>query len=219
MDQKGRTKTMGLLTKLRAPRRSQSMFLKATTLPKRTLPPPEAGFTLIEIIVVTVLISVLAAIAVPGWLGFVQRQRVNTVRDEIFILLQRAQDEAKRRKLSRRVEFDPTSDPPRYAVYEPGSTAATAPPSAFQNLGAERGLGSGEVLLSVTGRDDSVPLRSITFDYQGAVEYVDDASVDFDDLENFKVVVTTPNGDDKRCVKVRTLLGALVQQSNDDCDN
>ncbi|NEP29368.1 prepilin-type N-terminal cleavage/methylation domain-containing protein, partial [Moorena sp. SIO3I6] len=63
-------------------------------------PNKDAGFTLLELIVVILLVGILSAIAAPSWLAFVNRQRVNKVNERVLSAIQEAQREAKKKKLS-----------------------------------------------------------------------------------------------------------------------
>ena len=57
--------------------------------------PKDQGFTLIEVLVVFFMVSILAAVAAPGWLAFVRNQRLNKANDLLFAALQEAQQEAR----------------------------------------------------------------------------------------------------------------------------
>ncbi|MEG3887027.1 prepilin-type N-terminal cleavage/methylation domain-containing protein, partial [Microcoleus sp. herbarium19] len=70
----------------------QSCDAKATpNFPKTRAIKGDKGYTLIELLVVVILLGVLASIAAPGWLGFINRQRVRTVNDRVFQSLRLAQ--------------------------------------------------------------------------------------------------------------------------------
>lgn len=60
----------------------------------------DSGFTIIEKLMVIVVLNILCAIAVPGWLGFMNSQQVNVANDRIYWCFQKAKSEARRDKLT-----------------------------------------------------------------------------------------------------------------------
>lgn len=57
------------------------------------------GFTLIETMVAIAVLGILAAIAAPGWMGFVQQRRLSAATDQVYQTLKISQSEAKRFKI------------------------------------------------------------------------------------------------------------------------
>jgi len=188
-----------------------------------------AGFTLIELIVVVLMIAVLSAIAAPGWLAFVNRQRVAKVNDGIFVALQQAQREAKRTKKSYSVSFKTDSDQLKVAVYPEGTT--TFP---WKPLNEGLDIKAGQVILcsnidttaNTTGSvscdlssDDEK--RTIEFDYQGNLAKVAGNSPD----TNIGVTAAIPQSTGgtqpieatARCVIVKTIIGSMVTEQGDNC--
>lgn len=54
----------------------------------------QGGFTLLETIVVVAMIALVAVIALPSWLRFLDQRRVNMTQDMIYQALRRTQQEA-----------------------------------------------------------------------------------------------------------------------------
>lgn len=207
------------------PIRQILLDLSKTTLPYQPSRSPsgsdaEAGFTLIEVIVIIVIISVLAAIAGPSWLGFLRQRQATAVRDEIFSALQTAQSEAKRTNLSRTVEFNASSpSAAEFKVYNPTLPGAASAP--FTQLGRDRGVEPGQVEISLPNN-----LRSITFDYQGVPDYVTSTTnTQVEDLPATDAIFTvtvspaeTSTDSQKRCVIIQTLLGGMRAASGSECN-
>lgn len=172
----------------------------------------EGGYTLIEVIVVVMIISALAAIAAPGWLSFVNRQRINGLGGEVYQTLQTAQSDAKKNKLSRTVLFSKSND---------------GLPQVSINGGPVQRLGQGQIKkgqvtdfttfistttgTKITAKQTNLP---ITFDYQGNVtttDYKNGSSA------SPPYIVTVSGSGAKRCVIVQTLLGGIRTANNKDC--
>lgn len=165
----------------------------------------DGGFSLIELVVVVLVIGILSAIAAPGWLAFVSRQRTRTVNDGVFRALRSAQSEAKLNKKDVTVEFyntdsTPFTDPPKISITDKSDV----------NLSANGEIKPGMIKLVVAecSNDNCDTInasttKSITFNNLGAVNDDDTGSVPF--------IVTVSTADDKlkRCVIVQTLLGSM----------
>jgi len=59
------------------------------------------GFTLIETLIVVIIVGILAAIAGPSWIGFIQQQRLSTAADKVYQAVTGAQSLAKKDKLTK----------------------------------------------------------------------------------------------------------------------
>ena len=209
---------------------------------KYLTPQPKAGFTLIEVIVVVAMLGILAAIAAPSWLTFVNRRRVSAVNEAVLRALQEAQSKAKKTKLEYSVSFrtDTTTNRPQVAIYPrvPDDTEIDpyAPGfSGWQNLGKELEIKSGQVLL---GTNLNAPNQATnTFQYGGAAN----PTITFDALGVLPSIPEPnlgPNGNGliitvavpqtaqtnqpidstRKCVRVTTILGSLQTGQGAECN-
>ncbi|WP_099067338.1 prepilin-type N-terminal cleavage/methylation domain-containing protein [Nostoc linckia] len=214
---------------------------------ERFHPQSDAGFTLIEVLVVVLIIAVLAAIAAPGWLAFVNRQRVNKANDAVLAALQEAQREAQKKKLSYSVSFRKvdTTQNVEVAIYptkkSDGSNFTDAEISTWKPLGTDVGVDSEKLLLggNLSGENTAkltenspvdYPLNTlykITFNYMGTLPNANFGTIPTGSTEppGLKIVVAIPSAANstsassvKRCVIVQTLLGSMITGKDSKCN-
>ena len=160
-----------------------------------------AGFTLLEVLVVVIIVAILAAIAAPGWLAFLNRQRMGAVRSDLTQVLRNAQQSAIQLRQDTRVVIDEDADAPTVTVR-----------GLAQVLGDDSNNPGGIQLNAYTiGDDDSqTAATAVTFDYQGLV-------VSPDTLP-FVISISPEGSNAQQCVRVETLLGQIKTLEGDDCN-
>jgi prepilin-type N-terminal cleavage/methylation domain-containing protein len=160
-----------------------------------------AGFTLIEMLVVVIMAAILAAIAAPSWLAYLNRQRVNAVQSDLLQTLKTAQQEAIQRRET--VDFAVTNN--------------AIPTVTINNVANSLGNNSsnpGNVALNsyYTGSGSQVDDNTISFDYRGLP------------LTNgqklpFVVNITAEGASAQQCVIVATIIGTIKTAEGDVCDD
>lgn len=200
-----------------------------------------AGFSLLEVLVVIIMVGILSAIAAPSWFSFTNRQRVNKANDIVVSAVQEAQRQAKKQKLGYSVSFITNNNIPEFAIYPKGSD----PTTYWRVLGGDLGIQPGQIVLgtNLTGTNTttstssvsyaSTTSQTITFDYTGALDFV--VKTNTNSLTSFQtnnignngliiaVAVPTPGSPTqptavKRCVIVKTLLGSLKTGKDTECN-
>ena len=153
---------------------------------------------MLELLVVILLAAIMAAIAAPGWLGFLNRQQVGAVRSDVVQTLRSAQQQAQQRRQTVTVVVDNQNGQPVLVVN-----------GLAQPLG-----GGGNVEISsfsftnATPRTKNTAVTQIQFDYQG---------IPIGENIPFVIDITIDNGS-RQCVRVETLLGSIKTFSGAACD-
>jgi prepilin-type N-terminal cleavage/methylation domain-containing protein len=172
-----------------------------------------AGFTLIEVLVVVIIAGILAGIAAPGWLAFLNRQRVSTVKTELMQTLKNAQQDAIQRRLSRPIKVENTATVPTVVVN-----------GVTQTLGGDASNPGNLRLRSYSvnsGGTQDATYDTITFDYRGlpTISKSTVAGSTSSTALPFVISIAVDNSNVKQCVIVANLLGTLKTASNAQCDN
>jgi len=185
----------------------------------------QAGYTLLELLVVLGIVGVVSAIAAPGWLGFVQQRRVNSANDSVLRALQEAQSKAKTQKLSYSVSFRTQNGVPQVAVYPDSPTPAN---NYWKSLGDQVSFKPGQIWLgtnasttssnnagSSLNTTDNTGIKAVTFDNSGALPTTPTPNLGTQGLI-IAVAAAQPRSSPpapipstRRCVKISTLLGSI----------
>lgn len=152
-------------------------------------PKGDAGYTLLELLVVIILIGAIAAIGAPSWFGFLSQRQVNASNDLILRALQEAQSQAKNKKQSYSLSLRAsTGEVPKIAIHRSSSPPSSSdiPPDnspLWRSLGQDLAIKPGKIwigtnadsttnnkagnsLNSVSNYSDS-KVTAVTFDYMG----------------------------------------------------
>ncbi len=171
-----------------------------------------AGYTLLEMLIVVLIISTLLAIVVPGWLAFRNQFALNTAQTKVLSVLKQAQNEAKLLKSKRQASFRMQGRLVQWAVHDvsiPLSSVIWYDLSAFVRIDPYN-----------TTLYDPVPnaLWRMQFDDDGSANgQLGRLTLTSLEAPEQSMEVARANNRPRRCVFISTLIGTLRQDRNRGC--
>jgi prepilin-type N-terminal cleavage/methylation domain-containing protein len=153
----------------------------------------QGGFTLIELMVVVVMVSVLGAIATPGWFGYLNRRQVVSAQETIYQAIRQAQAKAQQNSDIWQFSIRERAD----GLVEWSIHPRAVAPTLWESLSTD----SVRIDLDDTTLDSSGGIYYIRFDHKGNLASRTRTLA-------FSSRLSTKT---KRCIIASTLLGELRQ--------
>lgn len=177
---------------------------------------PKAGFTVIELLVVIVIAGVLAAIAAPGWLAFVNRQRINATTDAALQIMRTAQSRSVTENRTWEASFRESDGQLQGAVHPVGSGAVweTLVPEAGDRVFIKAEL------TDIANSECEAGDYCVQFQDRGVIadNWFDNQAGNDDRIGRMTFVAKDNPDGTKRCIVVATILGTLRVDRDEGCE-
>ena len=184
-------------------------------LPRSRSSRSDAGFTILEILILLTLIGIFSAIAAPSWLMFINNHRLKQSLDRAYWGMEVAQSNAKRDKTSWQASFKQVEENIQLAIHKSDISPAKVPANEWKSLEYQIRINPNDTTLrKVNENTNQVVTKDGTvwramFNYRGCPVYNKTDECGLTSIHALgNVTLSHPNlpkGD--RCVIISTLLG------------
>ena len=174
---------------------------------------PAAGFTMVEILIILLIIGIFSAIVAPSWLMFINNQRLKLSLDRAYWAMELAQSNAKRDKIAWQASFKEVEENVQVAVHKADIPPAQVPANEWKNLEPQIQIDTNETtVLKVNENNEQKEngtIRRVMFNYRGCP-----VSRSYHDCTQTSIsakgtlTLYHPNlRNSQRCIIISTLLG------------
>jgi prepilin-type N-terminal cleavage/methylation domain-containing protein len=179
----------------------------------------DRGFTIIEVLVVMVMIGILSAIAAPGWLTFVSKQRLTSAGNRALLAAREAQFKSKQQHRTWQVSFRDSDGATQYWVHPEDTSASPVWQGLLEGDSTEIQIDPATSTLSV---DCDIADYCIKFEDRGILDskWIEDQKPASGDNVVGRITFQrrdAANDEQRRCLVVTSLLGSIQLNRDDDC--
>lgn len=170
------------------------------------------GFTLIEMLVVAIMMTIGLALSAPGLMGFVNIQRLNSSNNQAFQVLRTTQNNAKRGKNVWQASFRNNADGKNvdWAIHLARADNTVPTSVRWTKLQDQTVINTSYTNFASVGS-----IRYIQFAQDGSVA----ESVSSNNYQAKRITFNAVNLSTsiRRCIDVRTLLGGMITAKDSSC--
>lgn len=186
-----------------------------------------AGFTMLEILIIVLIIGIFSALVAPSWLMFINNYRLKLSLDRAHSAMVTARSNAKRDNIAYQASFKQVGETVQVAVHKSDIPPAQVPAGEWKSLEPQIQINTNDTtLLPINDQNEhkeNGTLRRVTFNYQGCAVYKGSDECGLTGRAKGTLTLFHPhlkNGD--RCIIISTILGhkrIAQRQSKPNPDN
>ncbi|MEG4235542.1 prepilin-type N-terminal cleavage/methylation domain-containing protein [Microcoleus sp. Pol11C3] len=174
---------------------------------------PAAGFTMIELLIIILIIGIFSAIVTPSWLMFINNHRLKVSVDRAYWAMELAHSNAKRDKVSWQASFKEVGENVQVAVHPADITPAQIPASQWKELEPQIQIDKNETTVLIVNdsnqEKEKGTIRRVMFNYRGCPVSRSDHDCTLTSIRaKGTLTLYHPNlRNSQRCIIISTLLG------------